>query len=702
MRSPICAAPLAAAALLSLSACLSGSPVTNLTSPPAAETETPQETSWKIVYENDRPALPELRAQDVGSAPISYRGIDGGTLLVGNDLTPRYPLRRLERDGRPNLFFGSRHGRVHYSKIVDYLSEVSPGALNTFSAPPTVHIAAGTKHRQNVLRAVQWINEALPPAWHIRIGRDIAPLRRWVPNGAIYVDVFPSSRIGHKLGTEHAAGTAHLDDNRDGSRRSAHVFVAPDKMGWSDDPYEIVESNIVMDKVIIHELLHALGFEGHVEGQGLGSRLMRKMIGRTDPTDMLYPIDRQALFAAYMKLEPGDSHEEINDTLFGNWPTLVDYFVLRTDLYEAGVSRQFVFEGDEPSHLQAWASGPTPSTNLEDSPLSGTITWNGELIGFRPGYHLELGQPFSTVTGDAEIGVELSTLEGHAHFDDLKSHGTTIPGTGGVTRRWGDGDLEYDIEVRGNTFRQIGGDEGMVTGIFTGEEHEGAAGTLERDDLSAAFGATREIGEDPELPVVELPPSSLLLSDTGSYAATGMERYDEYSIEHLGRFEGRRTTWSYTAWGLWGENDGQPLFVATISGTNIPDRLDLTLLNPYYLAVYGTPSYDNPEGYGTAVWNGKVRAYETHPDTFGTPVEGTARLEMDLDGLLDTIDVDFTSFDRGHRDMSWNSVFVSLGRFRSFLYGDLEGEFYGDEHEGVAGKFERDSLKGVFGAMREE
>ena len=42
-----------------------------------------------------------------------------------------------------------------------------------------------------------------------------------------------------------------------------------------------------------------------------------------------------------------------------------------------------------------------------------------------------------------------------------------------------------------NAFRETGGDDGLLTGIFTGANHEGAAGTLERDDLTAAFGAAR-------------------------------------------------------------------------------------------------------------------------------------------------------------------------------------------------------------------
>ena len=67
----------------------------------------------------------------------------------------------------------------------------------------------------------------------------------------------------------------------------------------------------------------------------------------------------------------------------------------------------------------------------------------------------------------------------------------TAPGATGTGTQWLDGDLGYTISVRGNTFRETGGDTGTLTGIFVGRSHEGAAGTLERADLTAAFGASR-------------------------------------------------------------------------------------------------------------------------------------------------------------------------------------------------------------------
>ena len=101
-------------------------------------------------------------------------------------------------------------------------------------------------------------------------------------------------------------------------------------------------------------------------------------------------------------------------------------------------------------------------------------TWTGALLGF------SRRQP---VAGDARIGVNLGTMAGRADFTSLEYHG--------LGTVWGDGDLAYSIAVDGNTFRETGGDDGRLTGIFTGATHEGAAGTLERPDLTAAFGASR-------------------------------------------------------------------------------------------------------------------------------------------------------------------------------------------------------------------
>lgn len=142
---------------------------------------------------------------------------------------------------------------------------------------------------------------------------------------------------------------------------------------------------------------------------------------------------------------------------------------------------------------QPWASGPAPLTDLADnSEISGTASWSGRLLGFTP-----QAEP---VAGAAELAVALDTLAGALEFTELE-HWTAgdAPGPAGTGTTWGDGDLGYVIAVRGNTFTRPtdidfireGGDDGIVTGAFFGTRHQAMGGTLQRDDLSAAFGGSR-------------------------------------------------------------------------------------------------------------------------------------------------------------------------------------------------------------------
>ena len=136
-------------------------------------------------------------------------------------------------------------------------------------------------------------------------------------------------------------------------------------------------------------------------------------------------------------------------------------------------------------YAEAWAHGVRPTTTLtQNRGLSGQATWEGALVGITPA-----AEP---VAGDAAIGVNLATMRGTADFTALESWAArAAPGDAGTGMQWLDGDLGYTIAIRGITFRQTGGDAGTLTGVFTGRSHEGAAGTLERSDLTAAFGASR-------------------------------------------------------------------------------------------------------------------------------------------------------------------------------------------------------------------
>ncbi len=232
--------------------------------------------------------------------------------------------------------------------------------------------------------------------------------------------------------------------------------------------------------LLAHELLHALGVDAHVSAQfatimeHTGAMHQAEQNGVPKPLSVLFPVDREALRALYSRLDIGDGPED-----FGPWD-----------------ARTWRIDGNGPhanfgialrnGYAEPWAYGIRPSTTLANNrQLSGSATWTGALLGLTPSDE--------AVAGDAAIGVNLATMTGTADFTSLESWvARSAPGAAGTGTRWLDGDLGYTIAVRGNTFRQTGGDAGTLTGIFTGRSHEGAAGTLERSDLTAAFGAARQ------------------------------------------------------------------------------------------------------------------------------------------------------------------------------------------------------------------
>ena len=174
------------------------------------------------------------------------------------------------------------------------------------------------------------------------------------------------------------------------------------------------------------------------------------------PAPSLYQIDWLGLFLAY----GGDFDE------WASVPTRIDGEV-------SGV--QF---GVQSVHglSQSWAS---LSENTEDFGACarewdvGTATWSGELVG--------LTSSLVTDCGNADLTNDLGALTGGLAFTDLATPSAT----------WGDGDLRYSFVVEGNSFARTGGDNGIVTGAFGGLEFSTMGGTLERADLTAAFGASR-------------------------------------------------------------------------------------------------------------------------------------------------------------------------------------------------------------------
>ena len=350
-----------------------------------------------------------------------------------------------------------RHGRLHdgvgESTLRMFMADTSAGrtAHDDRRQPVTVSwdSSAGLQDQQNILRAMQMINTALPEEWKMTVaGRGQISIR--FMGQTEYIQQYGDS-WGISL-----YGSGDIVINRaymNGGMRQAIFLLAHGMMHKMEFEHPPHHSNY--DTII----------ESGRNAQGYGT-IYDEEQGIPQPLSTLYPIDREALRNLYAA------------SSFGPWRD--------TSLHLAG-HRQHVAFGValRNGYAEPWAYGLLPADDLaQNRRLSGSATWTGTLLGLPP--------QAAAVTGEATIGVSLGTLTGRADFTSLETWAANAaPGAAGTGTRWLDGDLGYTIRVQGNGFRETGGDAGRLSGIFVGNQHQGAAGTLERSDLTAAFGASR-------------------------------------------------------------------------------------------------------------------------------------------------------------------------------------------------------------------
>ncbi len=140
------------------------------------------------------------------------------------------------------------------------------------------------------------------------------------------------------------------------------------------------------------------------------------------------------------------------------------------------------------AHADAFGTRPAiPLADNTELPASGKAVWNGSLVG------VDLGRKrLPPVTGDAELQVDLGTLDGTVQFSNLRVHlGNIREKTRANPFR--QTRLSYEIDVTGNNF---GDTAGKVTGGFFGPAHQEMAGvvndTRPEVNLLGGFGGIRD------------------------------------------------------------------------------------------------------------------------------------------------------------------------------------------------------------------
>ena len=426
------------------------------------------------------------------------------TIHVGADVAaPADALQQAALHGETRVSHGSVQDGIGAAEVIAYLQAdaaslqnpeeedgmsvdlIPEGLFLRFGAvPPTVRLADGTPPAlvDETIRVVQAINAALPIDWQLKVNRDPAPAGTVTPSDGEILVVFAREEDW----SQEAAPP--IDENI--GLAEPLFTIAPTGDPNAQFRIEIGGGRVFVDHtrteglerlgVIAHELIHLLG-RSHVDPIRFPRTIMVGGGSEELSPHILHPLDREALLAVYGELEPGTTPNDIAEEL-GDWSDTSLHIRGAVDIEDG----EMAFGAALRNGLsQPWASGPSPHTDLEDNPaLSGSVSWTGRLLGLTP--------DAEAVAGAADLSVDLATLTGTVEFAGLEQWAANAaPGAPGTGAIWDDGDLRYDIEVRGNTFVQTAGDAGTVTGSFFGPAHEGMGGVLEHNKLSAGFGGKR-------------------------------------------------------------------------------------------------------------------------------------------------------------------------------------------------------------------
>ena len=396
---------------------------------------------------------------------------------------------------------------------------------------------------------------------------------------------------------------------------------------------------------------------------------------------------------------------------------------------------------------QSYSIGSTSNIN----PTSGSGTWRGVMVGTEADRAEDGRRMHRFLQGDAEFNLffEFYDLKTELSFTNIRylDTGNFLDDMSWTYLRVEDGRFRDGVSDWGG---------GMVDGYFYGPDHEEAGGIFRRNSIVGAFGLERVPGPSvfPRFPEISWPVSCReceldykegaevldltsaeireIYDDLGALVESPAV-LDDY-LPFINDAE-PQTIWTYRginfAQWRYGDEDGDggtligygAWLEYSFFGVEV-DNLDgdsSGVIPKTY--SFGDAAGSNPtaEG-GGGTWTGYMVGFyedQPYPIEHAPDVRGDAVITIS-DFLNPAVDVTFTNIGRSgyigfslvEKDITWASIPLTDGSFKTVDdLGELEGRFYGPNHEEVGGTFifenheyetHADKVYGAFGASRNE
>ena len=403
---------------------------------------------------------------------------------IGADVEPMVELRDIDRagDNYIDIRMGVVRDGVGRERIQDYINSIAEddGDFYPFRVQPILYVNTdlndavnegdpdANAFRNALLYSRRILNDVLPPEFQIR---DPQPGETGMEEGSLVVRYIPRHEFEQECDGD-VIGCGGVRPMRSGHAENGFVYIPDD----TD-----VENPEALKRLIVHELLHALGIVGHVDNTRFPDSLMGTKGASFHNLGFILPrIDREVLQVMYMG-QVSDRYNDLSDWTDTSFHLMGEFRHPEKIRFGVVLSNGLALP---------WASGPTPERPIRQSGLRGYVTWNGALVGFTG---------VSPVRGDARLTVNLYRPSGDHDlvFRNVYYVGTRTPDDRAVLfSRY----FDYDVKLNGNGFSHSS-DKGIVTGAFVGFAHEGMVGTLKRTDLLGAFGGIQERINEPPRPV---------------------------------------------------------------------------------------------------------------------------------------------------------------------------------------------------------